>query len=133
MLEPHDLNLAAVEQQGRVVQLPLFPPGGTGQHGRAAVSGFGGESLHGVFDAILERAFENQIFRRITAQRQFPRDHQIGAQFGGLGPGPLDERQIARDVADGRVDLGNGDGQGISHMGFGASGVSEGVGQAAAG
>ena len=49
--------------------------------------------------------FEQQILWRIADDRQFGEDHQVRAAGGGLAQAARDQRGVARDVADGRVDL----------------------------
>ena len=54
---------------------------------------------------------QQQILRRVAAQRQFRRQQRLGAALPGLAGALDDALDIARQVTDGGIELGNGDAQ----------------------
>ena len=115
MLETDGGDLAALEQKRRVVEPGVVAPRRAEQQGRAAVAGLGGEGLDARLDALLKGGFENQVLGRVARGRELPVDHEIGAAVGGLSTRPAHQLGVAVDVADDRVDLRQGDGDGIGH------------------
>src|SRR5262249_22293045 len=56
-----------------------------------------------------ERRVEQQVARQIAHERQLRRDGQVHAGAGGRACAFGDEPRVAREVADGRVELEKGD------------------------
>jgi hypothetical protein len=75
-----------------------------GQLGRQLAQGAGAGRHEG-------RA-QQQVLGRVARQRQLGRQHQLGALRMGLAGSLGDQAGIAGQVADGGVDLGQGDGKG---------------------
>jgi hypothetical protein len=57
----------------------------------------------------MEAVLKQEIFRRITCQRQFRREYDIGTPGSGLAGELGDAFPVAGKIPDGTVDLGNGD------------------------
>jgi hypothetical protein len=55
-----------------------------------------------------ESRAKHQIFWRIPNEHQLREDDQIGAETGGVVARPANQSQVAGDVADDRIDLGDG-------------------------
>ena len=66
-------------------------------------------------DALLKGRLENQVLGRVARGHELPKDHQIGASVGGLAARRAHQVRVAVDVADDRVDLRQGDGEGFGH------------------
>ena len=113
MLEADGGDGAAIEQQHGVEQLAVAPPWRPHQHRRPAVGGVLGQRPHGGLDTVLEGRFEDQVLRWVAGRHQLAADDQVGA--GGLATGGADKTGVAVDVADGRVQLRQGYGQGLGH------------------
>ena len=58
-----------------------------------------------------EAGLQHEVFRRIAGDGQFGEGHDVAARCLGLVVGGLDERHVAVEIADGWVDLGEGDAQ----------------------
>ena len=115
MFETDGGDLAAVEQQRRVVELAVLAPRRAQQERRAAVTSLGGEPRQACLDALLKGRLENQVLGRVAGYRKLPKGHQIGATVGGLTSRRAHQFRVAVDVADDRVDLRQGDGEGFNH------------------
>ena len=59
--------------------------------------------------------FEQQVLGRVADNRQFWEDHEASGLVFGAVDSICDERGVAGDISDGRVDLGQGD----AHVCFG--------------
>jgi len=79
------------------------------------------ERLDGGAAGGLERRLEHQIFGRIAGDEQLRIDHEVGALPGRGGARAARLVGIAGDVADGRIELGDGDrqalGRALAHEG----------------
>ncbi|EGQ61324.1 hypothetical protein GGI1_05915, partial [Acidithiobacillus sp. GGI-221] len=67
------------------------------------------ETLHGGIAVLQEVATQEQIFGRVTTERQLRRQQQIGASRLRLGGGGQQTIGVARHIADPAVDLRQGD------------------------
>ena len=101
------LDLAAVEQRDGVVALVLVRPGRADDDARAAIGGVGGQRLDRPAAGVLEGRLEHQVLRRIAGDEQFRQDHEVGAEAGGLGARFAGLLQVAVDVADHGIELGD--------------------------
>ena len=114
-LEAQRLDAAAGEQRIGIVELavldPVLNPWRADQHRRAAVSGFARQRLHRSAAGRLESGLEHQVFRRIAGDEQFGKGDDIAAVARRLRPRLAGKLQIAGNVADDRIELGNRDGQ----------------------
>ena len=71
------------------------------------------DPLHRRLAIAQEAGAQQQVFRRIAAERQFREQHQVRAVFvARLGDHRGDARFVAGDVADGEIALGQGEAQG---------------------
>ena len=62
---------------------------------------------------VLEGRLQDQVLRRIAGDEQLGQHEEIGAAGRGLGPRRARLLQVAVDVADDRIELGDGDPDGI--------------------
>ena len=69
-----------------------------------------------------KRRLQHQVFRRIAGDEELGEEHQVGALAGGVRPRLARLGEIAGNVADGRIELGDGDAQDV---GSGLSGHGE--------
>ena len=115
MLETRGGDLTAIQQQHSVIQQAFVAPGYGEQQSRTAVACLRRQFRHRARHRILKGPFQNKVLRRIAAQHQFAKDNQIRAQSGGLPASVAHQFRIARDIADHRVDLRQGDLQCIHH------------------
>ena len=63
------------------------------------------EGMRGRFD---ESRPEHQILGRVADEDQLWKHDEVGAQGGGLIAGAADDREVAGDVSDDRIDLRDG-------------------------
>jgi hypothetical protein len=108
-LEAQAGDTAAVEQRHGIVELAVFDPGGADQHRGPAIRRVGGERLDRAAARLLERRLENEVLGRIAADEQLGEHDEISAVARRLGAGAARLVRIARDVADDRVELGDGE------------------------
>ncbi len=78
-------------------------------HARPAIGGFGRQSLDRLAARILKRRFEDEVLRRIAGHEELREHKQIGAAGGRKRPRVPGLLQVALDVADDRIELGDGD------------------------
>ena len=102
--------------------MPLLDPGRAQDHRRAAVAGVGGQRLDRRARGVLQGRLQHQVLGRIADHDELGEHHEIGAGRGGPGAEAADPLEVARDVADGRVGLGDRDGQFGAHGGSGSLG-----------
>ncbi len=82
-------------------------------------AGAGGQVVKRAVAGAVEIRAQQQVFRRITAQREFRRHQNLCTARHGQRGHSDDAVDVARQVADGGVELGNGDAQhGISRRAF---------------
>ena len=115
VLVAHRGDLAVLEQHGGVVEPAILAPGRAERHGRAAVAGLDREAFDRRLHAVLEERLEDQILGRIAAQHQLAEDDEIGVRARGLLARLQDLGGVAVDIAQDRVDLGDGDGEAVGH------------------
>ena len=60
------------------------------------------ERMGGGFD---ERRPQDQIFGRVTDQHEFGEDNEVGSESSGVIPGAANDREVASDVSDKRINL----------------------------
>ena len=80
---------------------------------RAAIGGVGGQLLGRPLAGPQEGRLEDQIFRRIAGEEKLGEKHEIGALPRGIGARLARLGEIAGDVADNRVELGDSDAQDV--------------------
>ena len=103
----------AIEQGAGVVELAVLDPWGADQHRGSAVGRLARQRFDGRAAGRLERGFQHQVFRRIAADEQLGKDDQVGAVGGRAGARLARLRSVAFDVAHGRVELGERDGEAV--------------------
>ena len=115
------LDLSAIEERHGVVALALMRPRRADDHAWAAIGGLGGESLDRFAACVLERRLQHQVLGWIAGDEQFGQNEQIGARRGRFRPRLPRLLEIAVNVADDRIELGDGEldriGQGCCHNG----------------
>ena len=115
VLEADIGDVAALEQEGRVEELVAAAPGCAQDHGRPAVRRLLGEILDRDLDRIRKSGLQDQIFGRIAGDDELGRHHEIGILLRRLGARAAEGRDVARDVADRRVELRQGDREDVGH------------------
>jgi hypothetical protein len=115
VLQADGRDRAAVEQHRRVVKAVVDPPQGTDQERRAIVRGRRRQLLDGGLDLVLEERLQDQVLGRIAADDKLREHDQVGALGRRRRARLEDTRDVAVEVADGRVDLGQGDGEMVGH------------------
>jgi hypothetical protein len=80
------------------------------------VGGIPGKILRCLFTCFQESRPNDQIFRRIAGQEKLGIKHQIGALPRGVRPRLARLCQIAGDIADGRVQLGDSDAENVTDL-----------------
>ncbi len=70
---------------------------------------FFGEADEFLLVALGERWALDEVLRRVAADAEFGKDGEIGAAFLGFGGEFEDAGDVAVEIADGRVELGEGD------------------------
>ena len=113
MFQANRRNGAAIQQQDRIVQHRAHLPRRPHQHRGTAVGSLRRQSIHSRNDPVQERLLQHQILGRIAGKRQFRKDHKIRAARSG--PRRKNPLRIAVNVADGGIDLGQGNGKRIGH------------------
>jgi hypothetical protein len=112
---------AGVQHIGGVVEFFAVPPGAADEDAGAAIGGVGGEFGDGGLAGGDEGGFADEILGGVAGDEHLRRDHEIGAEFGGAGAGAADGGEVVDDLADMRVDLGEGDPERIGRrVGHGA-------------
>ena len=133
-LEPHRLDPPAVEERHGVVELAVLDPGQADQHRRPAVGGVARQLLASRAAGLLERGLQHQILGRIAGEIELRRQHDVGAEGGGLLARFAQAVAIARDVADDRGDLGERNDEAVADgSGHGPRLLPEGCGRRNAG
>src|SRR5262249_31160921 len=110
-LATHGGDDAAVEQAICVVELALLGPWRADQQCRTAAGGFTRKLLDLCSAGRLERGLEHEILPRIAGQEKFRQRHNVGAGTGSLGTRAARLVGVASDVADGRIELSDRNGQ----------------------
>ena len=118
-LEPDRSDAAFVEKRAGIIKLAVVDPGRADQHRRPAVGGFAREFFDRRPARRLERRLQHQVFRRITGDEQFRQHDQVGAVGPRASAGGAHFRGIARDVAHGRIQLGQCDRKLVGAFGHG--------------
>ena len=97
------------------MQLVAFAPGRGDEQRRAAVLGVGAQRLDRLVAALLEGRLQHQVLRRIAGEHQLRRQHQLGALLLRLGARGTHLGEVAVDIADLGIELGERDLEGIRH------------------
>jgi hypothetical protein len=100
---------AAIEHGDRVEPLLAIGARIADDYRRATVGGLGRKNLDRLQAGLQEGGFQHQVLGRITGDEQFGEQHHIRPVAGGVGPGLACLGEIASDIADSRVELGDGD------------------------
>ena len=112
-LEPHRLDPAVGQKRHGVVQLALLDPGQADKHRRPAVRRLPRQLFAGRAAGLLEGGLQHEVFRRIAGKVEFRRQHEVGAERGGLGARFFQPVAVAGDVADDGRDLRERDDEAI--------------------
>ena len=75
----------------------------------------GAQGLDRLVAALLEGRLQHQVLRRIAGEHQFRRQHQLGALLLRLGARGAHLGEVAVDIADLGIELGERDLEGIRH------------------
>ena len=95
------------------MELAILDPGRADQHRRTAVGGLACQCLDRRAARRLERGLEHEVLGRIARDEQLGENHQVGA-LGGRGGAPAAYfLGVAGDVADGRIELRERDGEAV--------------------
>ncbi len=112
-LEAHGLDAAVVEQRIGVVGRAVLDEGQADEQRRAAVGGVARDILAGGAAGLEKGRLQHQILGRIAGDEQLGKHNDISAEGRGLGARGADRRDIAGDVADRAVDLGEADDEAV--------------------
>ena len=111
-------DLALVEADDGVVQLVAFAPRRGDEQCRPAVQRVGAQRLDRFVAALLEGGLQHQVLRRVAREHQFRGQHQLGALLLRLGARRPHLGEVAGNVADPGIELGERDLEGIRHDGL---------------
>ena len=115
-LESERLDLSAIEHRRRIEAPPmLVQPWRADDHARAAIDGFRRQFLDRFHRRTNKGVLEDQVLGRIAGHAQFGPDNQIGALPRGPQTRGTDFREIAVNIPDNGVQLGERNLQGIGH------------------
>ena len=106
-------QLAAIEHGGRVEALAVLRARIADDHRRAAVGCVRRQRFHSLQAGFQEGRLQHQILRRIAGDEQLGEQHQIRAVARSVGPGLARPGEIAGNVAHRRVELRDGDADGV--------------------
>ncbi len=110
------LNLACVEQRHGIVDLAALGPWRADHHTGAAVGGVRREILDRLPARILEGRLQHQVFRRVAGDKEFRERHEIGARGGCRVSRRPRLLEVAVNIADYGIKLGDGDADGIGQV-----------------
>ncbi len=113
MLEDHRGDESLIEQQDGVETLRSILPGRADQQRRSAIPGRRRQFVRGLGDLAKETILQHQILGRIARQAQLRQDHKVGPFC--LLTRVEHAADIAGDVADRRIDLGQREGKRFGH------------------
>ncbi len=99
------LDLTVRQQIDRVMDHAVGTHRRRHQQGGAAIGGIGFQAVDRAFDRRQQARPQHQVLRRIADQHQFGKGDQRRAVRRRGRPRGADQRGIAFDIADGRVDL----------------------------
>ena len=116
-LEPDRFDPALGQERHGVVQFAVLDPGQAEQHGGSAVRRLPRQLFAGGAAGLLEGGLQHQVLGRIAGEIELRRQHEVGAERGGLGARLADAIAIARDVADDRGDLRERDDEAVGGRG----------------
>ena len=100
-------QLAPVDDGGGVVEGAVGAAGGS--HDGERIAGRGGDLRQAAVGLVEELAFEQQVLGRVPDEGQLGKGDDVGACLGGLLHSVKDEAGVGVEVADGGVDLREGD------------------------
>jgi hypothetical protein len=107
-LEAHATDASDAQETHGVVKYSLFEPGRADQERGPAIGGFARERFNRGAACGLKGGLEDKVLRRVAGYEQFGEDNNIRAAGGGLAAGAAGFLQIAGDIADRRIELGDG-------------------------
>ena len=105
MLVAHS-HLPAIGGNHAIVQLPALDHGGAKNQRRAAIGGQGNQIINHFARARQKRTLEHKVFRWIAGQKQLTGNNNICPRSCGLSARLLEKLGITRQIAHGRVKLG---------------------------
>ncbi len=108
-------DLAFVEADDGVVELAVLAPRRGDEQRRSAVLGVGAQFLDRLVAALHERGFQHQVLGEVSREDQLGRQHHVGALLRRLGARRPHLDEIARDVADLGIELGERDFERLRH------------------
>ncbi len=111
-------DLAFVEADDRVVELAVLVPRRGDEQRRPAVARVGTQGLDRLVATLHEGRLEHQILWEIAREDQLRRQHEVRALLLRLGSRRPDLREIAGNVADLRIELGERDLEAVRHDQF---------------
>ena len=97
------------------MQLVGFAPRRGDEQRRSTVGRGGAQFVDGIVQAALEGRLQYQVLRRIPGQHQFGENHGVGALLRRLSARLAHLGNVAGNVADRGVQLGDGDVQRVGH------------------
>ena len=108
-------DLAFVEADDGVVELAVLAPRRGDEQRRPAVPGVGAQFLDRLVAALHERRLQHQVLGEVSGEDQLGRQHQVGALLCRLGARGPHLGEIACDVADLGIELGERDLERLRH------------------
>ncbi len=113
-LVPDEDDFTAIEHGHGIVAAGVVLPWDTDDDAWPAIGGIGGETFNGFPASADEGRLQHQILRRIAGNEQFSQHQELRAFARRLGPRLARLGQIAGNVADRRIELRDGDTDGLS-------------------
>ena len=110
-------HLAAIQHHDGIVALALARQRQAEDDARSAVGGIGRKALCRPLAGRKKGGLQDEIFRRIARNEEFGEHDEIGPVPRGIGPRLAGSRQVAGNVADDGVDLGNRDAETVGRLG----------------
>ncbi len=108
-------DLASVERDDGVVEPAVLVPRRGDEQRRAAVRRIGAQRLDRLVAAPLEGGLQHQVLGKVAGQHQLGEQHEIGALRLGLGARGPHPGEVAGDVADLGIELGEAHLEGVGH------------------
>ena len=116
-------DAAAVEDRYGIVAALFAPARKADDHARTAIGGVSCERFDGLQAGLEESRFQHEILRRITGNEQLGQQQQIGSLASSICAGRPGLRQVTHDIANGGIELRNGNPQDVRHFQFFAHGL----------
>ena len=111
-------DLALVEADDGVVELAVLMPRRGDEQRRSAVARVGAQRLDRLVAALHEGGLQHEVLGKVPRQDQLCRQHEVGALLPGLFARRPHLREIAVNVADLRIELGERDLEAVRHDQF---------------